>query len=220
MELQRKDEKTMTIAEILKAKGISDELVQAVMDDMKANKIFTASEENLDVRYGKLKTQHDSVNQQLTEANALIADMKKSTKGQEELQSKVTAYETQIATLQAQLEETQIEADVHVALLSEGVKPDDIDYVMFKLKAKGKLERGEDGKIKDMDDKIAALKTQLPSQFTGEKKKNILENKLPDDPNNMNRDGITRETLLKKPYAERMRIFNENPEAYKTAMNN
>ena len=210
----------MTIAEILKAKGISDELVQAVMDDMKANKIFTASEENLDVRYGKLKTQHDSVNQQLTEANALIADMKKSTKGQEELQSKVTAYETQIATLQAQLEETQIEADVHVALLSEGVKPDDIDYVMFKLKAKGKLERGEDGKIKDMDDKIAALKTQLPSQFTGEKKKNILENKLPDDPNNMNRDGITRETLLKKPYAERMRIFNENPEAYKTAMNN
>lgn len=210
----------MTIAEILKAKGISDELVQAVMDDMKANKIFTASEENLDVRYGKLKTQHDSVNQQLTEANALIADMKKSTKGQEELQSKVTAYETQIATLQAQLEETQIEADVHVALLSEGVKPDDIDYVMFKLKAKGKLERGEDGKIRDMDDKIAALKTQLPAQFTGEKKKNILENKLPDDPDNGNRDGITRETLLKKPYAERMRIYNENPEAYKTAMNN
>jgi hypothetical protein len=220
MELQRKDEKTMTIAEILKAKGISDELVQAVMDDMKANKIFTASEENLDVRYGKLKTQHDSVNQQLTEANALIADMKKSTKGQEELQSKVTAYETQIATLQAQLEETQIEADVHVALLSEGVKPDDIDYVMFKLKAKGKLERGEDGKVKELDDKIAAMKTQLPAQFTGEKKKNILENKLPDDPNNINRDGITRETLLKKPYAERMRIFNENPEAYKNAMNN
>lgn len=220
MESQGKEETTMTIAEILKAKGISDELVQAVMDDMKANKIFTASEENLDVRYGKLKTQHDSVNQQLTEANALIADMKKSTKGQEELQSKVTAYETQIATLQAQLEETQIEADVHVALLSEGVKPDDIDYVMFKLKAKGKLERGEDGKIKELDDKIAAMKTQLPAQFTGEKKKNILENKLPDDPDNGNRDGITRESLLKKPYAERMRIYNENPEAYKTAMNN
>ena len=220
MESQGKEETTMTIAEILKAKGISDELVQAVLDDMKANKIFTASEENLDVRYGKLKTQHDSVNQQLTEANALIADMKKSTKGQEELQSKVAAYETQIATLQEQLEETQIEADVHVALLSEGVKPDDIDYVMFKLKAKGKLERGEDGKVKELDDKIAAMKTQLPAQFTGEKKKNILENKLPDDPNNINRDGITRETLLKKPYAERMRIFNENPEAYKTAMNN
>lgn len=210
----------MTIAEILKAKGISDDLVQAVLDDMKANSIYTASEENLDVRYGKAKTQNDSLNQQLTEANNLIAELKKSTKGQEDLQGKVTAYEQQIATLQAQLEETQIDADMHVALLAEGVKPDDIDYVMFKLKAKGKLERGEDGKIKDMDDKIAALKTQLPAQFTGESKKQILENKLPNEPDNANRDGITRESLLKKPYAERMRIYNENPEAYKTAMNN
>ena len=165
----------MTLAEILKAKGIDDEAIKSIQEEMKANKIFTASEENLDVRFGKLKTQNDSTTQQLAEANALIAEMKKSTKGQEDLQQKVTAYETQIATLQAQLEETQIDADVHVALLSEGVKPDDIDYVMFKLKAKGKLERGEDGKVKDMDDKIAALKTQLPSQFTGEKKKNILD---------------------------------------------
>ena len=209
----------MTIAEILKAKGISDELVQAVLDDMKTNKIFTASEENLDVRYGKLKTDHETVVKERDEANNLIAELKKSNKGNEELQQKVSAYETQIATLQAQLEETQIDADVHVELLAAGVKPDDIDYVMFKLKAKGKLERGEDGKIKDMDDKIAALKTQLPSQFAGAAKKNIMENKLPGDPEN-NHDGITRETILRKPYAERMRLFNENPEAYKAAMNN
>ena len=206
----------MNISEILKAKGIADDVIQGILADMKANKIFTASEENLDVRYGKLKTQHDSVNQQLTEANALIADMKKSTKGQEELQSKVTAYETQIATLQAQLEETQIEADVHVALLSEGVKPDDIDYVMFKLKAKGKLERGEDGKIKDMDDKIAALKTQLPSQFTGEKKKNILENKLPEgDPGDK---PVTKEEFNKMGYNSRVALRQENPELYSQMM--
>jgi hypothetical protein len=206
----------MTIADILKAKGISDELIQAVLDDMKNNKIFTASEENLDVRYGKLKTQHDSVNQQLTEANALIADMKKSTKGQEELQSKVTAYETQIATLQAKLEETEIEADMHVALLAEGAKPDDIDYLMFKLKAKGKLERGEDGKIKDRDDKIAALKTQLPAQFTGEKKKNILENKLPEgDPGDK---PVTKEEFNKMGYNSRVALRQENPELYSQMM--
>jgi len=210
----------MTIAEILKAKGISDELVQAVLDDMKTNKIFTASEENLDVRYGKLKNDHETVVKERDEANKKNAELMKSSNANEELQRQVTEQATQIATLQAKLEETQIDADMHVALLSEGVKPDDIDYVMFKLKAKGKLERGEDGKIKDMDDKIAALKTQLPSQFTGEKKKNILENKLPGDPENMQHEGITREALLKKPYAERMRIYNENPEAYKTAMNN
>ncbi len=202
----------MTIAEILKAKGISDELVQAVLDDMKANSIYTASEENLDVRYGKLKTQNDSVNQQLTEANALIADMKKSSKGQAELQQKVTDYETKIATLQAQLEETQIDADMHVALLAEGVKPDDIDYVMYKLKAKGKLERGEDGKIKDMDDKIAALKTQLPSQFTGEKKKNIMENKLPEsDPGDK---AVTKEEFARMGYNAKVELRQQNPELY------
>jgi hypothetical protein len=204
--------KAMTIAEILKAKGISDELVQAVLDDMKANSIYTASEENLDVRYGKLKTQNDSVNQQLTEANALIADMKKSSKGQAELQQKVTDYETKIATLQAQLEETQIDADMHVALLAEGVKPDDIDYVMYKLKAKGKLERGEDGKIKDMDDKIAALKTQLPSQFTGDKKKNIMENKLPEsDPGDK---AVTKEEFARMGYNAKVELRQQNPELY------
>lgn len=202
----------MTIAEILKAKGISDELVQAVLDDMKTNSIFTASEENLDVRYGKLKTQHDSVNQQLTEANNLIAEMKKSTKGQEALQGKVQAYEQQIATLQAQLEETQIDADMHVALLAEGVKPDDIDYVMYKLKAKGKLERGEDGKIRDMDDKIAALKTQFPSQFTGEKKKNILENKLPE--NDPGEKTVTKEDFNRMGYNAKVELRQQNPELY------
>lgn len=208
----------MNLNEILKAKNIEEEVIKSILEDMKANKIFTSSEENLDIRYGKLKNQHETASQQLKEANDLIATLKQSTEGQEDLQKKVTDYETQIATLQAQLEETQIDADVHVELLSAGVKPDDIDYVMFKLKAKGKLERGEDGKIKDMDDKIAALKTQLPAQFTGESKKNILENKLPNE--HENGDAITKESILKKPYAERMKIFNENPEAYKNAMNN
>lgn len=208
----------MNLNEILKAQNIDEELIKTILEEMKANNIFTASEENLDVRYGKLKNQHDTASKQLKEANELIATLKQSTEGQEDLQKKVTDYETQIAALQAQLEETQIDADVHVELLAAGVKPDDIDYVMFKLKAKGKLERGEDGKIKDMDDKIAALKTQLPAQFTGESKKNILENKLPSE--HENGDAITKESLLKKPYAERMKIFNENPEAYKNAMNN
>lgn len=208
----------MNLIDILKAKNIEDEVIKAIQEEMKTNKIFTASEENLDVRYGKLKTQHENTSTQLKEANDLIATLKQSTEGQEDLQKKVTDYETQIAALQAQLKETQIDADVHVELLAAGVKPEDIDYVMFKLKAKGELEMGEDGKIKGMDDKIAALKTQYPAQFTGESKKNILENKLPNE--HENGDTITRETLLKKPYAERMKIFNENPDAYKNAMNN
>ena len=206
----------MNLVEILKAKNIGDDVIQSIQEDMKANKIFTASEENLDIRYGKLKTQHDGVNAQLKEANDLIATMKKSTEGQEDLQKKVADYEAQITTLQNQLEQTQIDADVHVELLAAGVKPDDIDYVMYKLKAKGELERGEDGKIKGMDDKIAALKTQLPGQFAGEKKPKILENRLPDSDNTDK--VVTKEEFSKMGYNSRVAFKQENPELYNQMM--
>lgn len=46
---------TMTLQELLKAQNLTDEQVKGILDAMKENKIYTASEENLDVRYGKLK---------------------------------------------------------------------------------------------------------------------------------------------------------------------
>ena len=209
----------MTLIEIMKAKGISEDIIKAVQDDMKTNNIFTASEENLDVRYGKLKTQHESASNQLKEANNLIAELKKSTEGQGDLQQKVAAYEQQIATLQAELKQAQIDGEVNVALLSAGVKPDDIDYVTFKLKAKGELDIDENGKIKGMDDKIAALKTQLPAQFAADNsKKNVLENKLPNEHEGSN--GITSEAFNKMGYQERLKLYQDNPEAYKQLTNN
>lgn len=206
----------MTIAEILKAKGVSEDIIKEVQDDMKANKIFTASEENLDIRYGKLKADHDGKLAELSEANNLIAELKKSNKGNEDLQQKISDYEGQMAQLQAELEQTKLDAAIKVELLSS--KALDVDYLTFKLKEKGELSLDENGKIKGWDDKLAGLKTQFPMQFEAAGNKNIIENKLPDQSGSG--DAITRETLLKKPYAERMKIFNENPEAYKNAMNN
>ena len=170
----------MTISEILKAKGISDDVIKGVLEDMKANKVFTASEENLDIRYGKLKTDHEGVTKQL----------------------------------QQELEESKIDAAIKVGLLSE--KALDVDYLTFKLKNKGEaLTLGEDGKIKGWDDKIAALKTQCPTQFESSGKKNIVENKLPDPEDHST---LSKTDLLKKPYAERQKIFEENPEAFRAAM--
>lgn len=202
----------MTLNEILKAKGIGDEIIKAVLDDMKTNSIFTASEEHLDTRYSKLKTQHESANAQLKEANDLIAELKKSTEGQGDLQQKVAAYEQQIAALQAEKKQAMIDGEVNVALLAAGVKPDDIDYVTFKLKAKGELELDDNGKIKGMDDKIAALKTQLPAQFAGESKKTVLENKLPNGDNT--EKTVTKEDFNKMGYNARVALKQENPELY------
>ena len=200
----------MTLAELLKAKGIDDEAIKGILEEMKANKIFTASEENLDVRYGKLKTDHDGKLAELTEAQNLIAELKKSNKGNEDLQGKITAYETQVAQLQAELEKTKLDSAIKVELLSS--KALDVDYLTFKLKEKGELALDENGKIKGWDDKLAALKTQFPTQFESSTNRNILENRLP---NNQNQDGgITKEAFAKMGYQERLKLFNEKPEAY------
>lgn len=207
----------MTLAELLKSKGIEDSIIEGIIADMKANKIFTASEENLDVRYGKLKTDHEGKLKELTEAQSLIAELKKSSRGNEDLQGKITAYEQQMQQLQAELEQTKLDSAINVGLLAAGVRADDVDYVTFKLKAKGELALDENGKIKGWEDKVAALKTQLPGQFEGSGSKKYEEHKLPDDQGSG--DTLTRESILRKPYAERMKLFGENPEAYKNAMN-
>ena len=168
----------MNISEILKTKGIADDVIQGILADMKANKIFTASEENLDIRYNKLKTDHDGLNKQYTEAQALIENLQKSTKGQEAAQQQIADYKAQAEKLAAELEQTKIEAEIKVGLLSE--KALDVDYLTFKLKEKGELALDENGKIKGWEDKVAALKTQLPNQFESAGGKKIIENKLPE----------------------------------------
>lgn len=204
----------MTLNEILKANGVNDEAISAIAAAMKENKIYTASEENLDIRYGKLKTQHDGVNQQLTEANALIEELKKSNKGNDGLQQKVTDYETKVQQLQAELEQTKIDAAIKVELLAN--KAVDVDYLTFKLKNKGEaLTLDENGKIKDWDDKLAALKTQFPNQFEASGKKTVVENRLP---GNDEEAALTKSDILKKPYAERAKLFEENPEGFRAAM--
>lgn len=119
-------------------------------------------------KHDALQALLDGKTTELDTANNLIADLKKATKGDEALQGKVTAYETQVSQLQAQLAETKINSALKVALLSEKVL--DVPYMTFKiqekLKEQGKtLELDENENIKGWDDLISGMKTQLPTQF-------------------------------------------------------
>ena len=167
----------MTIKELLAKLGIAEDVQTQIMNGMKENKLFVAGEENLDVRYGKLKTDHEGKLTELQKANELIADLQKSTKGNDDLQGKITTYETQLQTLQAENAKIKLESAIKVGLLAE--KAVDIDYLAFKLKEKGDIVIDENGSIKGWDDKLAGLKTQFPTQFTPTSEtKKIDENKL------------------------------------------
>jgi hypothetical protein len=169
----------MNLTEILKSKGVTDDVIKAVLEDMKTNKIYTAGEENLDVRYSKLKADHEGLSKQYAEANTLIEELKKSSKGNEDLQGKITGYETQVAQLQAELDKAKLDNAIQLAL--RDAKAVDPDYLAYKLREKYKPEEltlDENGKVKGMDDKLAGLKTQFPAQFEASGQKKILENKL------------------------------------------
>ena len=201
----------MTLQEILKSQDLTDEQVKTVTGEMKQNKIFTAGEENLDIRYKDLQGKFDSKSKEHQEATALIEQLKKDNAGNEVLQTKISAYESTISDLQKQLEQSKINSALEIALLKANVL--DVDYLAFKIREKGEVKLDENGKIKGIDETIAALKTQYPTQFKTESKKKIEENKLPNS-DSENRSSIIREQFEKMSYMDRLKLHDENPEAY------
>lgn len=117
-------------------------------------------------KHDALQALLDGKEKELTAATTLIEDLKKSAKGDEALQGKITAHEATIAQLQEQLHQTQIDSGLQIALLEAGAI--DVDYLIYKAKKNNgdkPFELGEDGKVKGVDDLVSGLKTQNPEQF-------------------------------------------------------
>ena len=158
---------------------------------------------------GKYDALQELVNGKETElqsANALIAELKKNTKGNEELQGKITGYETQVAELQQQLQENKIKSAIKVALLSEHAV--DVDYLTYKLNEKlnekgETLELDENDNIKGWEERLSGLKTQFPTMFetAGKDGYQVLgDNRLPDGDNDRNTEPQSLAEALKMQY--------------------
>lgn len=152
-------------------------------------------------KYDNLQALLDGKTTELDTANGLIAELKKGTKGNEQLQGKISGYETQVAQLQAELEKTKLDNAIQLAL--RDAKALDPDYLAYKLREKYSADAwklDENGKISGMDDRLAALKTQYPNQFEGAGTKKFEEHKLPDDPDINDFVPKTLEDALKLAY--------------------
>lgn len=156
-------------------------------------------------KYDALNDLISSKETELKSANDLIAELKKGTKGNEDLQKKIGDYDVQVAQLQDQLNETKIKSAIKVALLSE--KAVDVDYLTFKLNEKLKdkgenLELDENDNIKGWDDKLSGLKTQFPAMFESASAggKKFIENKLPEGENNRTLEPKTLAEALQQKY--------------------
>lgn len=203
----------MTLNEILKENGLDEQAVAAVLEAMKANKIYTASEENLDIRYKKLKGQYDTTANDLATVKKQLEDLQSATTGHEGMQQ-------QVEQLQKQLLETKIDADAKLRL-SEA-KAVDVGYMLYLLKehvrSEGKqLEVDENDRIKDWDNLLSALQTQKPKMFVQAEEKDDDGFEVFEPHRLKGNDGgvsVTKERFMAMNYEERMALKQKNEKQY------
>ena len=187
--------------------AVMKEIIDAIMDEN--GKGINESKSKID----DLTSQLGLATKEKDEANKLIAELKKSNQGNEELQNKIGTYETQLNELKAENEQLKLDNAIKVELLSAKAKGDDLDYLMFKIKQNNdKLSLTENGELKGFD--VEEIKTTYPSNFEVETKKVVDVNNLPkiDDSEN----NITKEQFEKMGYASKVKLKAENPEMYNT----
>lgn len=198
----------MNLKEIMLANGIDNAVIEKIAQEMKANKIYTASEENLDIRYGKLKNEHTALTQQTSDLQAQIAQFEQL---KVQLTSQAEEANKRIAEMQS--ENAKIKTDYALERALMEAKVQDVDYLKYKLKEKHPdgFKLDANGKIESINTVIDDLKVQFPNQFTKTEKK-IEEKKLEKSDND--NGGISSEQFSKMNYHERAKLFKENPEQY------
>ena len=198
----------MNLKEIMLANGIDSAVIDKIAQEMKANKIYTASEENLDIRYGKLKNEHTALTQQATDLQSQIAQFEQL---KVQLTSQAEEANKKIAEMQS--ENAKIKADYALERALMEAKVQDVDYMKFKIKEKHPdgFKLDENGKIESINTVIDDLKVQFPNQFAKTEKK-IEEKKLEKSDND--NGGVSSEQFSKMNYHERAKLFKENPEQY------
>lgn len=204
----------MTLQELLKKHFGDDETkINALAEDMKANKIFTTGEENLDTRYSKLKGDYDSLNNQNAESLKLIEELKKSSTNTEEMKGKIAEYEKKIADLEHEKTTLAIDNALKFALLEKGAKASDLDYLMFRIKqGNEELQLDKDGNVKGLNNIVEDTAKAYSGNFEDKSKKKVDVKGLPEA--NTDKNTVTKEQFAKMGYRERNKLYQENKELY------
>ena len=157
----------MDLKEILASQSLSEEQITAIETAMKENKIYTSAEENIDIRYNKLKEEKQAQDNEFQKAQELIKQLQDSAKGNEEIQNKIKEYEAQIEQLKTDAAKAKLDYAIKASLLEKNVNPDSIDYLLFKINQENKeLKFDENDKLQGID--FDELKTKYVSHFKAE----------------------------------------------------
>lgn len=197
---------------ILTEAGLEEETVNSILEKMKENSLYLASEENLDHRYSKLKQDKEAVDAKQAETEQLIAELQKSAENKGEVEKQLEEYQEKIDALTKEGQRKEAEAALKIDLLQAGAE--DIDYLMYQFSKEGEVKLSEDGKVVGAEEKITDLKNKFPNQFSSTKEsgdKKIEERKL-EEQNNESKIGV--EDFQNMGYTEQVKLKRDDPETY------
>ena len=144
--------------------GLEKDVIDKILDENSAD-------------IGKVKGELESTKQSLKEAQEALSKVEESTKDNSDLQKQLEEYKTKFEQAEAERATQAKQFAIKKAL--KDTEATDIDYMLYKL---GDVEVDKDGNIKDLDNKIKALKEANPNHFkqTEEPKKGftVVDTKL------------------------------------------
>lgn len=205
----------MKFEELLKAQGLTDEQIKAVMGAMKKEKIYTTTLENAEERYNKLKGQKEDLEGQLKTSNETIKDLKKNNADNEKLQKTIKQHEETIKTLKSDSEtkirNLTLDSAINNALAKAKAKHSDL--LASKID-RDKLVINEDGTVTGLDEQIKSCRDTYKDLFEV-----TLGGGTPANPDTKaSRTTVTKEEFLKMDFYEQSKFANDNPEQYAEIM--
>lgn len=166
------------------------------------------------------KEQYNNISTQLKTANDTLAELKEQTKDNPDIQKQLTEAKEAQEKAEKELTDFRTKATITEKLREAGAK--DVDYALYKL---GSLETNKDGSIKDLDNKIKDLQTNLPDYFNTKDSDKDDSNKNPlgsfTRVNNNLKDGQNSKTIsMDRLQQMTPQEINENWDAVSASLEN
>ena len=155
----------MTFKEYLISKGLTEEQAETITGGMAENKFFLASEEKLDERYAKMKSQKEQLETQIATNQKELETLKETAKGNEELTKQLTELQTAFDNSKAESESAMKEQqkDFAIKLALKDSNTLDSDIVMGLIN-KDSINVTDDG-LHGLKDQIEKLQEEKPFLF-------------------------------------------------------
>lgn len=179
----------MELSELLKSLELSDEMVDRITSEMATNGIYTTSEENIDVRFNKMKSERDQARADLTAKEEEVTTLTATIEERDETIASHADSSTDLEELRTQLEEanngrTKLERSHKLEALLRKSGATDTEYMTYKLGGVDALEVDEEGNFTGIDERLNELKEQHPKYFGVEETPvggyQVIDNKLPE----------------------------------------